>query len=317
MTIASNVFQGNTFYFEWEVALQQWLQGMMTSDLAVALVSFITMFGEELVMIVVLGFLYWCYDKKFGKFVGLNILVGIVVNPMLKNLAFRRRPYFDHEGIKILKPVDASADIYNIAEQGYSFPSGHTTNSTLLYSSLAKYKKGNKVLGIIAFVLPFLVGLSRVLLGAHYVTDVLCGWVVGVSLMLLFSYLQTHVKNENRLHLIVALCCLPGVFYCQTTDFFSGYGMMLGYFLAVPFEKKFVNFKETRNVVESLLRVAGGGALYFGLNALLKLPFPKEFLASATLPAFLVRTGRYAIIIFVLMGIYPLIFEKIGKLKKA
>lgn len=55
MTIASNVFQGNTFYFEWEVALQQWLQGMMTSDIAVSIVSFITMFGEELVMIAVLG----------------------------------------------------------------------------------------------------------------------------------------------------------------------------------------------------------------------------------------------------------------------
>ena len=306
---------GNTFYFEWEVALQQWLQGMIDSEIGIAIVSFITMFGEELVMIAVLGFLYWCYDKKFGKFVGMNILIGIVVNPMLKNLAFRRRPYFDHAGIKILKPVDASADIYNIAAQGYSFPSGHTTNSTMLYSSLAKYKKGNKVLLAIAIVVPFLVGLSRVMLGAHYVTDVLCGWVVGVLLMLLFSYLQTHMKNENRLHLIVALCCLPGVFYCKTTDFFTGYGMLLGYFLAAPFEKKFVNFKETRSIIGSLLRVVGGGALYFGLNTLLKMPFPKDLLESATMPSFLIRMVRYAIIIFVLMGVYPMIFEKFKKEK--
>ena len=307
---------GNTFYFEWEVALQQWLQGMIDSEIGIAIVSFITMFGEEMVMIAVLGFLYWSYDKKFGKFVGLNILVGTVANPMLKNLAFRRRPYFDHPSIKILKPVDASADIYNIAEQGYSFPSGHTTNSTVTYSSLAMYKKDNKVLWGIAVVLPFFVGLSRVMLGAHYVTDVLCGWVVGTGLMLLFSYLQTHVKNENRLHLIVALCCLPGVFYCQTTDFFTGYGMMLGYFLAVPFEKKFVNFKETKNVLESILRVVVGGVLYFGLNKLLKLPFPKELLESATMPSFLIRTARYAIIIFVLMGIYPMIFDKFKKKEK-
>lgn len=313
MATAANVFQGNTFYFEWEVALQQWLQGMISSDIGVAIVSFITMFGEETIMIAILGFLYWCYDKKFGKFVGMNILIGTVANPMLKNLAFRRRPYFDHPGIKILKPVDASADIYNIAEQGYSFPSGHTTNSTMIYSSLAMYKKNNKVLWIIAAVVPFLVGVSRVMLGAHYVTDVLCGWVVGTGLMLLFSYLQTHVKNESRLHLIVALCCLPGVFYCQTTDFFTGYGMLLGYFIAIPFEKKFVNFKETKNVIESILRVAGGGALYFGLNKLLKMPFPKEFLNSATMPSFLVRTARYAIIIFVLMGVYPMLFNKFKK----
>ena len=307
---------GNTFYFEWEVALQQWLQGMIDSETGIAIVSFITMFGEEMVMIAVLGFLYWCYDKKFGKFVGLNILMGTVVNPMLKNLAFRRRPYFDHEGIKILKPVDASADIYDIAAQGYSFPSGHTTNSTVTYSSLAMYKKNNKVLWAIAVVMPFLVGVSRVMLGAHYVTDVLCGWVVGTGLMLLFSYLQTHVKNENRLHLIIALCCLPGVFYCKTTDFFTGYGMMLGYFLAVPFEKKFVNFKETKNIVCSVLRVVCGGVLYFALNKLLKLPFPKELLESATMPSFLIRTARYAIIIFILMGVYPMIFDKFKKKEK-
>lgn len=307
---------GNTFYFEWEVALQQWLQGMIDSEIGIAIVSFITMFGEEMVMIAVLGFLYWSYDKKFGKFVGLNILIGTVANPMLKNLAFRRRPYFDHPGIKILKPVDASADIYNIAEQGYSFPSGHTTNSTVTYSSLAMYKKNNKVLWGIAIVLPFLVGVSRVMLGAHYVTDVLCGWVVGTGLMLLFSYLQTHVKNENRLHLIIALCCLPGVFYCKTTDFFTGYGMMLGYFLAVPFEKKFVNFKETKNIVCSVLRVVCGSALYFALNKLLKLPFPKELLESATMPSFLIRTARYAIIIFILMGVYPMIFDKFKKKEK-
>lgn len=306
---------GNTFYFEWEVALQQWLQGMIDSEIGIAIVSFITMFGEELVMIAILGFLYWSYDKKFGKFVGMNILIGTVANPMLKNLAFRRRPYFDHPGIKILKPVDASADIYNITAQGYSFPSGHTTNATMSYTSLAMYKKNNKALWVIAVVLPFLVGLSRVMLGAHYVTDVLCGWVVGTGLMVLFSYLQTHVKNENRFHLIVALCCLPGVFYCKTTDFFTGYGMMLGYFLAVPFEKKFVNFKETKNVMESILRVVGGGALYFALNKLLKIPFPKEFLESATMASFLVRIVRYAIIIFVLMGIYPMIFDKFKKEK--
>lgn len=57
---------------------------MISSDIGTKIVSFITMFGEELVMIAVLGFLYWCYDKKFGRFVGTNILVGLVVNPMLK-----------------------------------------------------------------------------------------------------------------------------------------------------------------------------------------------------------------------------------------
>ena len=68
-----------------------------------------------------------------------------------------------------------------------------------------------------------------------------------------------------------------------------------------------------------ILRVLGGFAVYFGFNTLLKLPFSKEFLESEELAAFLVRACRYAIIMFVIIGVYPMIFplfEKIGKEKK-
>lgn len=312
-----DVFQGNTFYFDWEVAAQAWLNNSIADNkILTEIVSFFTMFGEELVLIAVLGFLYWCYDKKFGKFVGTNILVGLVLLPMLKNIFFRRRPYFDHESIKILKPVDSSADIYDISAQGYSFPSGHSTNSAILYGSLPMYKKGNKVLLVLAFVIPFLVGLSRVMLGAHYITDVLCGWAFGALIMFVMSYLQTHVKNEDLLHLIIAILCVPGFFYCQTTDYFSGYGMMIGYFLACPFERKFVKFKETRSVIRTILRVVGGGAIYFGLNTLLKLPFSSDFLNEASMASFIVRAARYCIIVFILIGIYPLLFDRIGKKKE-
>ena len=120
---------GNTFYFEWEISLILWLQAHMGS-IGTALASFISAFGEELACVVVIGFLYWCYDKRVGRFVGLNALVGLVLNPMIKNVFLRRRPYFDNPGIKCLKPVNKEADIYNIAAQEYSFPSGHTITAT-------------------------------------------------------------------------------------------------------------------------------------------------------------------------------------------
>ena len=44
----------------------------------------------------------------------------------------------------------------------------------------------------------------------------------------------------------------------------------------------------------------------------------QEFLAGGTMGAFLVRAARYAVIIFVIIGIYPKVFplfEKIGKKK--
>ena len=56
------------------------------------------------------------------------------------------------------------------------------------------------------------------------------------------------------------------------------------------------------------------------LNKLLKMPFSADFLTGGTLEAFLVRTARYAIIVFVMIGVYPKafpLFEKIGKKKDA
>ena len=65
-----------------------------------------------------------------------------------------------------------------------------------------------------------------------------------------------------------------------------------------------------------ILRVAGALVIYYVMNTLLKLPFSKEFLSSGTMEAFLVRLVRYALIIFVAIGIYPKVFplfEKVGK----
>ena len=306
--------EGIAFYFDWEVALMEMLQSHL-GPIGAQIAAFISEFGEEMVLVAVLGFLYWCYDKHFGIFIGTNILVGILINPMAKNIVLRRRPYFDNPGIKCLKPVDADADIYDIAAQGYSFPSGHSCNSAILYGSFPVIKK-KRVFYIIAVVIPLLVGISRVLVGVHYPTDVMAGWLLGLFVVLFISYLQRHVKRRHLLHICLFAVALAGIFYCRTTDYFTSLGMMGGFFLGVAFEEKYVKFGMTRKPLKIALRLLGGFALYFGLNAVLKLPFPKDFLAQTTMASFLIRTVRYLIVTFLVIGVYPLVFDKI-KFKKA
>ena len=71
---------------------------------------------------------------------------------------------------------------------GYSFPSGHTLNSTATYGLLAfvawrsRLPQAIRVAAVIVGVtVPILVGLSRIALGVHYPSDVLGGWLAGMA----------------------------------------------------------------------------------------------------------------------------------------
>ena len=304
--------QGSTFFFPWEVGLMEWLQAHL-GEPWISVLSALSMFGEETVMILVLGFLYWGWNKRMGTTVGLSVLMGSVWNPMLKNIALRHRPYFDHrESIKILRVVEPEADIYDISAQGYSFPSGHSTNAAVTYGSLAVIGK-NKWLAVLAVVLPLLVGVSRVAVGAHYPTDVLAGWALGLLAALLIPVLQKRISSRPALYGLLLLTVIPGFFYCKSADYFSSVGLLIGFMGGTLVEEKYVRFENTQKPLWIALRLLGGLICYFILNTLLKLPFPKDFLSSGSYPSLFVRCARYAIIAFLGFGVYPMLFRIVEK----
>lgn len=309
---------GNIFYFEWEMQLMEWLQANLpTGGMVFAVLSNMSALGEELLLVAVMGFLYWGMNKEFGKYVGINVLMCIVWNPMIKNAFLRLRPYFvEGYNVKLLRLVDSSADAMDVAAQGYSFPSGHAGNAVVVYGSLAAHKRNNKLLWVLAVVLPLLVGFSRVFVGAHFPTDVIVGWALGVIVVMLVSWLHRTIRNRWMFFGLLLILSVPGFLYCTSNDYFSSFGMLLGFILADPFEGKFVKFENTDNIFRCILRTLGGGALYFGLNTLLKLPFSKEILEAGYLTARLIRTGRYAVVIFILIGVYPILFKYTGRLWK-
>ena len=83
-----------------------------------------------------------------------------------------------------------------VTASGYSFPSGHTLNSTVTYGLLAlvawrsrlplAVRRAALVFGV---TIPLLVGLSRIALGVHWPTDVLAGWLAGVAFVALAATL--------------------------------------------------------------------------------------------------------------------------------
>ena len=309
---------GVLLYYNWEMELMEWLQAHLGgSGLGLWLLSNLSAFGEQLLLVVIMGFLYWGLNKEFGKFVGVNVLIANVWNPLIKNAVMRLRPYFvPGYDVKLLRLIDSEADAMDVAAQGYSFPSGHSSSAVAVYGSLAAHEKKKKLLWVLAAVLPLLVGFSRVYVGAHFPTDVLCGWLLGVLIVALIPWLRRKIANRGLFYAVLLLSSLPGFFYCKSNDYFSSFGMLLGFILAEPFEEKYVRFENTSNLFRCLLRTLGGGAIYFGLNTALKMPFPKELLEAGDFTAHLIRSGRYAAVIFTVIGVYPMVFKLTDRLWK-
>lgn len=298
---------GNTFFFSWEVSLMAWLQAHI-GDTWISFMSFFSLFGEELPLILIVGFVYWSYDKKLGRKVGLIAIMGLIWNTMIKNIVMRRRPYFDHESINILRVVDSEADIYDISAQGYSFPSAHSTNAVTVFGSLAVNLR-KRWFTVIAIMIPLLTGISRFVVGAHYPTDVMAGWLLGLTSVVLVQMLQKRVSDTLTLYGILLLTVIPGFFYCTSADYFTAVGLLVGFMGGTLFDDYCVHYEDTRKPLFMVTRLLGGLAVYLVLNTVLKMPFSKEFLTDGSTAALMVRCTRYAIIAFVDFGVYPMLFK--------
>ena len=84
-------------------------------------------------------------------------------------------------------------------------------------------------------------------------------------------------------------------------------------FKSFIFEEKFVRFENTEKVFSMILRTLVGLILFVLVDKLLEVPFSKEFLSSASGLSFMVRTIRYTVASFTVIGVYPVLFSYVGK----
>ncbi len=300
---------GNAFFFDWEVDLIEWFQHLFEGGFGMTLSKVISFIGGEKFTLIVLLVLYFCYKKEAARRCSIPLMAATMWYPMVKNIVLRLRPYMVHpDRVKAWQLAESDADAMDVVQQGYSMPSGHSAMSLSLYGSIA-WEVKKRWMWFIAIILPLLIGLSRFIVGVHYPTDVLVGWAVGLLGLGFGALLQKYVKKEWVRFAILGAVTIPGIFWCSSRDYFSGLGCLIGMFAAFPFEKKYVKFQDTRNWVYMVLRVVGAAAIYFALDKLLKMPFSKEFLNNGTLVSNLVRAARYAVTVFVILGLYPMCFR--------
>lgn len=115
----------------------------------------------------------WLRDTRTGWFIA-GTLLALPLNALLKKIISRERP-----GVN-------DARVLPGPRWGFSYPSGHSMGAAAFYGFLSAqlYLHGwvsDWRLLVVVFVaaLPIGVGLSRIYLGAHWMSDVVGGWAGG------------------------------------------------------------------------------------------------------------------------------------------
>lgn len=131
-----------------------------------------------MVVLNVLLFIFIIIKKKYKlSIIVLSSISSVIINNLVKIIVRRERPDY----LRI------------VVEKSYSFPSGHAMISVLFFGSIIylvnKYNLKHKRLitfSLSTFIL--LVGISRVYLGVHYLTDVFGGYLLGLVVLFLIIH---------------------------------------------------------------------------------------------------------------------------------
>lgn len=153
-------------------------------DLLTSIFKIITFFCSVKFMVIIciiLSIIALIKKDKIYGFPIFIIVISSVVNSILKYIIKRERP----DKINWL-----------INESNFSFPSGHSMMAVLFYGFIAYIIYKSKINNILKYILLFIVcllilfiGISRVYLGVHYFSDIIGGFLWGITLFIIVIYI--------------------------------------------------------------------------------------------------------------------------------
>ena len=161
-------------------------------DGAIAFLQFVSFLGKPIFLLFAIGipgaWILYHGGRKLAIFLAVTCLGGGLVDTIVKVVVGRPRPVVE-------QPI--------VEAFGNSFPSGHSMASVVCYGALLlvfmplmSNRVRNLAIGAYA-LLVIAIGFSRLMLGVHFISDVLGGYVLGVA-WLAASVAAFEIWREER-----------------------------------------------------------------------------------------------------------------------
>ncbi len=262
------------------------LQGPMT---------ILAMMGDEPFFLVFLPIVYWCIDKRLGRQLGYLFLLSALINNGVKNFFRQPRPFW----------VEPS--VQQIEIDGYGLPSGHVQNTTTVFPLLAAWLRRSWVWLLVIFYI-FLMGLSRLYLGVHFLQDLFVGLLLGLLVVGLYLVWQHYFATSfsrhilgRRLFLLVSVPVVLSAVYVGVMlllgapnmdvpwssfipaaeinareDVVSSAAGLLGFAIGMVMESSRIRFQAGGAIWKRVIRYLIGIAVAVGIWAGLRSVFPAE-----------------------------------------
>lgn len=248
-----------------DVGFNQWIQERLVSPVLDVFFLGITALGSHYVYMVILLYVYWAVDRTVGRRLAGLFLTSMWLNGFIKETLTMPRP--DPGLVRVL------AD-----EPSPGFPSGHAQGSITLWGYLA-FAFRRRWLTVLAAVLIFLICLSRIYLGVHFLGDVLGGLAVGGALLAFWAWYTSRertsrlsIRMRMLLTFVIPLLLYP-LYRTGTSEQLIGF--FIGFFTADMLAGQVVPYRARVSAGQQALKLLigyVGFAVLFVLHMLL-LPF--------------------------------------------
>ena len=272
----------------------------------------ITTLGQEIFVMAVICWLYWCVEKKLAYILGFSYFTSGLLVQALK-ISFRVPRPWD------LDPSFKAVESAIPAATGYSFPSGHTQSITALMGTLALGAR-KKWQAVLCVLIIFLVGFSRMYLGVHTPLDVSVGFLLSVISVLfcwyLFNKKQFIWDRPVTLSVILGIasilvCVYSLILYSSdvidisySRDCLKAAGAGCAFAIGFYVENTRIRFETAGDLKTRILRFLIGAVV-----ALLLLKGLKPLIGTSLAASFI----RYFLAVLWVLMVYPLLFVRFEK----